>query len=173
MRQKWWRTLTILAGSGIIVGSVLTGPAAQAKATQIVNNGSGKCLDMPNGGIGTVAIQFTCNSSDPFEFWTLVPVCTSQFGCSDQYLIKNLDTSFCLAPSTTGVPTTVAQSVCNTSGGNLAQVWRKLPSSSSPFELENDLDRADMHPQSNANTNGTPIYVNFATGDSHYLWHLA
>src|SRR5215469_1363833 len=171
MRRRWWRSMTILAGSAVIVTGVLTGPAAQAKDSLIVNNGSGKCLAVPNAAIGAVAIQNFCSSGDSLEIWTLVPVCT-QFGCNDQYLIKNFATTRCLETATNSVPTEVVQEVCSTGGGNLSQVWKQIPSSGSVFELENDGDSADMHPQSNSNNAGTPIYVNFATSNSHYLWHL-
>jgi hypothetical protein len=168
------RRIACAAAAAALSLTALTAPASQAQAityNQIVNNGSGLCLDMPNIAIGTVAIQYPCSSGNSFEFWALVPVCT-HFGCNNQFLIKNLNTSLCLAPSTTSVPTTVVQNVCNTTGGNLGQVWKKIPSSGSIFELGNDLDGADMHPESNSNAIGTPIYVNFATSNSHYLWHL-
>lgn len=174
MRRRLWlaRGLTLFAGSGLIAASVLTGPAAQAVTYyQIVNNGSGKCIDISNGSIGTVAIQEPCNSGNPFEFWALVSVCT-QFGCSDQYLIKNLDTSLCLAPNSSSVPTPVAQYRCDTSGNNINQVWERIPSSGSPFKLANDNDCAEMHPSSNSNSNGVRIFVQFNTSDSHYLWHF-
>jgi Ricin-type beta-trefoil lectin domain len=185
MRTLHWRSGASLAAIALL-GFATVGTAASSAATakpavtlsffKIVNQNSGKCLDVAGGSATGKVQQWSCNNN-LWQYWAVHP----SGGNAGGYLIQNYWTGQCLAANGNSPGSDVVQRTCN--GNSNAQNWYANYTGTGAWDYYISAqvsggcnvtaeEECGMHPSGGSTSDGKGIYIQYPNSANvlHSFW---